>query len=261
MHPTLEAFSDRCAYGDNVLTRADARVKLALALAAIAAVLLSGRILLPLTLFAACVAASLVLRVPGRVLLWRVAGPLSIAAVMCLLRAFLSHGTPLGHFSLWHWQLTLTREGVAEGILIGSRVMGSVSVLILLGSVTPAYKVFGALRWARLPQSLVELAMLMYRHIFSLLGQLADVHSAQRVRLGYAGFRRSLSSAGNLMGMAILRSLDQADRMHEAMVARGYRGVLPIGLPGPIRLADVLALAAGLATLAACYLLCEGGPI
>jgi len=261
MHPTLEAFSDTCAYGDNALTRADARVKLALALAAIAAVLLSGKILLPLTLFGACVAASLVLRVPARVVLWRVAGPLSIAAVMCLLRAFLSHGTPLSHFSIWHWQLTLTREGVAEGILIGARVMGSVSVLILLGSVTPAYKVFGALRWARLPQSLVELALLMYRHIFALLGQLADVHSAQRVRLGYAGFRRSLSSAGNLMGMAILRSLDQADRMHEAMLARGYCGVLPIPVPGPLRRADVLAVAAGLALLAACFLLCEGGPI
>ena len=67
--------------------------------------------------------------------------------------------------------------------------------------------------------------------------------------------------ATDLMGMAILRSLDQADRMHEAMMARGYRGVLPIPVPGPLRRADVLAVAAGLAILAACFLLCEGGPL
>jgi cobalt/nickel transport system permease protein len=261
MHRTLEILSDACAFDENVLTRADARVKLALALAAIAAVLLSASVVLPLAMFGACVVASLAIRVPGRPLAARVAGPLGIAAVMCLLKALLGGGTPWVRVPLGSWESVLSREGVSEGLLVGSRIMGSVSVLVLLGSVTPAYKVFGALRWARLPEGLVEVAMLMYRYIFTLLGQLADVHGAQRLRLGYAGFRRSLASAGRLMGVAILRSLDQADRTYEAMRARGYHGALPMAAPGPLRLADGLALAAGLAVLAAGFLLCRSVPL
>jgi len=261
MHRTLEIFSDTYAFRDNVLARADARVKLALALAAITAVLLSGNVLMPLVMFGACAGVSLAIRVPGRLLAWRVAGPLGIAAVMCILKALLTGGTPLVRAPMGAWQFVLSREGVFQGLVIGSRVMGSVSVLILLGSVTPAYKVFGALRWAHLPDSLVELAMLMYRYIFALLEQVVDVQSAQRVRLGYTGFRRALTSASSLMGVAILRSLDQADRTHEAMEARGYHGALPMAAPRPLRLADAFTLAAGLAVLIAGFLLGRSVPI
>lgn len=261
MHRTLEIFSDSSAYDDNALTRADARLKLALALAAVAAVLVSAGVLLPLGLFAACVATALAIRVPARRVAWRVAGPLGLAAVLCLLKAFATPGTTLARVPLGPWAIELSREGAAEGLRIGSRVLGSVSVLILLGSVTPAYKAFAALRWARLPESLVELAMLMYRYIFALLGQVADVQSAQRVRLGYSTFRRSLDSAGSLMGVALLRALDQADRTTEAMRARGYSGTLPMAAPRPLRLTDGLTLAAGLAILAAAVLLCRGAPL
>ena len=115
MHQTLEAFSDRGAMGDNALTRTDARIKLALALAAIVAVLLSGRILLPLALFAACVLVSLTLRVPPKMLLWRVAGPLGIAVVMGLLRSAMPGGTPVLSVPLGHWSVTFSREGLNEG--------------------------------------------------------------------------------------------------------------------------------------------------
>jgi cobalt/nickel transport system permease protein len=190
-----------------------------------------------------------------------VAGPIGIAAMMCLLRATLSGSTVLCRLPLGPWEITFTREGLQGGILVGSHVLGSVSVIVLLGSVTPAYKVFGALQWAGMPGTLVELAMLMYRYIFSLLEEANNVHSAQRVRLGYVNSRRSLSSTGELMGLVILRAFDQADRTHEAMLVRGYRHRLPMAAPGPLGARDLLTLAAGLVVFAAGFLLCRIGPI
>jgi cobalt/nickel transport system permease protein len=68
----------------------------------------------------------------------------------------------------------------------------------------------------------------MYRYIFILFEQATSVVSAQRVRLGYSSLRQSFRSLGDLSGMVILRSLDQAEKSHEAMIARGYQGTLPL---------------------------------
>ena len=116
-----------------------------------------------------------------------------------------------------------------RGVLLGSRVLGAVSVMLLLSSVTPAYKIFGALRWFHVPEGWVEIALLVYRYTFVLLDQTADIASAQRVRLGYSSLGRSLSSAGVLAGTVVARSMDQAMRTYEAMTLRGYQGRLPMG--------------------------------
>ena len=94
---------------------------------------------------------------------------------------------------------------------------------------TPAYKIFGALRWFHVPEAWVEISLLVYRYTFVLLDQTADIAAAQRVRLGYSTLGRSLSSAGVLAGTVVARSMDQAMRTYEAMILRGYQGRLPLG--------------------------------
>ena len=150
--------------------------------------------------------------------------------------------TPLISFDVGPWQFILTKEGLLDGGLIASRVLGSVSVIVVLCMVTPAGGIFAALRWARLPRTWIELAMLMYRYIFTLFEQATSVLSAQKIRLGYAGLRRSLRSMGNLGGIVLLRSIDQAEKTHEAMVARGYEGLLPMPTPPALRRRDLCLL-------------------
>jgi cobalt/nickel transport system permease protein len=114
-------------------------------------------------------------------------------------------------------------------LLMGSRVLGSVSVVLLLSSVTPAHRIFHSLRWLGVPRGWVEIAALMYRYTFTLLDQTADVLAAQRVRLGYSGLKRSLASLGVLAGAVIVQSMEQATRTYEAMSLRGYQGHMPFG--------------------------------
>ena len=74
----------------------------------------------------------------------------------------------------------------------------------------------------------MELALLVYRYIFVLLEEIITIKDAQKVRLGYCNWRQSLRSLGILGGSLILRAYDRAERVFEAMVARGYTGTMTI---------------------------------
>ena len=225
----LELFSDIFSNRDHFLTRMDPRAKLVFSLLIVLLVILSGRAAFPLTVLAAGLAGMLALGVPKRLLLARLAGPMGMVTVLILLQSFLSGTTEIYSASWGAVKLSLKEEGLRHGLLMGSRVLGAVSAVMFLSLITPAHRVFHALLWFRVPRGWVEVAMLMYRYIFSLLDDVADVAAAQKVRLGYQGVKRSLSSMGVLAGAVMLRSLDQAARTHAAMVVRGYRGSIPFG--------------------------------
>jgi cobalt/nickel transport system permease protein len=242
---------------DSPLARFDVRTRVIVALAAMVAVVLSTRPWLPVAVFALCAGYWLAARESIRFALGRLAPPLGLAGLIWLWRALSTGGTPVWSMDLGPWRLTATHEGLLAGALIASRVLGSVSVFVILCNTTPAHRIESVLRWARFPRTWLEIAMLMQRYIFILLEQALSVVSAQKLRLGYRSFGRALGSMANLAGIVILRSLDQAEKSHQAMVARSYAGTLPIpslpALPGHQR----RIVAASVAILAVAYVLAE----
>ena len=133
--------------------------------------------------------------------------------------------------------------------------------MLLLSACTPAYEVFHALRWFRVPKEWVETAILTYRYTFILLDLTSDIGAAQRLRLGYSRLDRSLASVSTLAGMVIIRAVDQALKTHEAMVLRGYRGQAVLG-PMPALKALDLAMVTGIIAILACaFFLFERIPI
>jgi cobalt/nickel transport system permease protein len=216
----------------------DARSKLTVALVAIACVLFSTRPRLPLMVAVAWLAAARTRGgLPLGFLLRRLVAPLGLAILLFVLHAFLCGTTPLLRIHLAGLAFAPTREGIAQGALLGARVLGAISVMQALSMVTPAYEILNAFGWMRLPRAWVETAMLMVRYVFPLLEQASTVAAAQRARLGYVGLRRSLSSAAALSGTVLIRSMDQAIRTREAMVLRGYQGRIPT-VHLPLRRAD-----------------------
>jgi cobalt/nickel transport system permease protein len=257
----FDLFSDIFACRDNLLTRIDPRPKLLMALVTILLVVFSTRLLLPLLVLLACQGVALALRIPPRLLLMRLCAPMGIVAVLVVLQAFTVEGTPLCATSFCGWHLVASWEGLNRGLLLGARVLASVSVIVLLSSVTPAHKVFHALRCFGLPEAWVEIALLMYRYTFALVDQACDVAAAQRVRLGYSTARRSLASAGVLAGTVLTRSIDQAMRTHEAMTLRGYEGRILFCSLAPMSRTDRILMGAGPITAVLAFFLCEWWPL
>lgn len=254
----LELFSDIFAYRENFGTRIDARAKLVLTMVLLLCVVFSSRMILPLMVFALALGGTLALRLPARLVLARLIGPMAMAAVLVLLQSLLAGRRPAVSFSLLGIHLTVFQEGLQRGLLLAAKVLGAVTLVQLLSLVTPAHRIFYALLWLRVPRGWTEMAMLIYRYTFSLLDDIADVAAAQRVRLGYHGLRRSLSSAGTLAGAVIVRSIDQAARTHEAMKMRGYNGIMPFSPLPAVRGKDLWLMAAGSALAVAACLLLEG---
>ncbi len=252
-----DLFSDIFAYRDNPWTRTDARAKILLAFAGIALVIMSGHTAFPLAVLGCSVAAMLALGHPPRLIFARLAAPLGMVGVLIILLSLFFGRTEVFSFSFWGKEIGFKEEGIRRGLLTGSKVLGAGSLMLLLSLITPAHRIFRALLWFRVPRGWVEISMLMYRYIFSLLDDTADISSAQRVRLGYCGLKRSLHSFGTLAGAVMLRSFDQAARTHEAMVLRGYKGFIP---PGPMPDScpgDWLRLACGAAILGVAYFFLE----
>jgi cobalt/nickel transport system permease protein len=238
----FELFSDIFASRENALTRIDPRAKLAFALLLILCTILSEMVWFPLAVLTCSLAAMALIRIPPGLILLRLSGPLGIVAVLIVLQTFLSGSTPLMSLHLGPWTFTACQEGLARGILLGSRVLAAVSVIVLLSSVTPAHKIFAALRWFKIPEGWVEIAMLVYRYIFSLLDQTSDVLTAQRARLGYSSVKTSLNSVGVVAGTVLIRAMDQAMRTYEAMTLRGYQGSMPYGSLPSLRRIDAWML-------------------
>lgn len=261
MHRLRELFSASHQASASPLGRLDARLKLFPVLAAVVAIMFCHQATLPLALLAASATLAVAMGLRPGVLLLRLAAPAVLAGTIWLLRMAVpadAAAQPLAHLELGGWTIHLAREGFHSGGLIFCRVVSSVCLLIVLGSFTPSYRVFAALRWAKMPRTWVELAMLMYRYIFVFYEQAVSVRSAQRVRLAVgSGWRRSIASAGSLAGVVSLRAIDQADHTHEAMMVRGCRGRMRILPLLPLGWRNWVALGASLVVLAAAWTVCE----
>lgn len=195
----------------------------------ILSVIFSDRPLLPIVVLLFCLLVTIAVGVPAKIFILRLLAPMSIATVLFVLQAFLAGSTEIWGISLWGLKLSMSNEGLHSGIQMSVRILGAVSVMLLLSSVTPAHKIFVGLRALGAPGGWVEIALLMYRYIFVLFDLASDLTSAQRLRLGYSNFKRGMSAAGVVAGTVILRSVDQSIRTDEAMRVRGYRGEIPIG--------------------------------
>ncbi|MDQ0509907.1 cobalt ECF transporter T component CbiQ [Ancylobacter amanitiformis] len=128
--------------------------------------------------------------------------------------------------------LVASLDGVWRASLIAAKVSTCVLVLtVLLGDVEPA-RLGVALRGLRVPERLSRLCVMTMRYTSLLRDEARRLHDAMRAR----GFRPRSSrhtwrSYGNLIGMLLVRALDRAERVEEAMLCRGYTGSFPYHAP------------------------------
>lgn len=123
----------------------------------------------------------------------------------------------------------------------------SASAILLLASTTPLPQVLRALRAFRVPVLLVELIQFIHRYLFVLAEQVWRMRSAAAARGGQASYRAAAGAVSTLFA----RSYDRAERIHQAMLARGYSGELPVASEAPAREADYLLVAAVVSAFAA----------
>ena len=255
MFDSSHIFSDSFAHKENLVTGIEARTKIAFTVIALVINLLSPTVYTPLAIALFCLAALIAIGIPPRLLVLRLAMPLVMAGVVVITQIFFYGTTALFLIPFWGINLVGYEEGLARGLLIMSRVIGGVSLIIFLSMSTPANKLLLAAAWFRVPKIFIELTLLVYRYIFVLLEEIITIRDAQRVRLGYYNWRRSMRSLSILGGSLILRAYDRAERVFEAMIARGYTGTMTIAYTEHFGRRDFIAAVCLSAILAILYLI------
>lgn len=156
--------------------------------------------------------------------------PFVLAAVPLLFVRPSLHAIPIWHLG----PLTVYSEGLLRFLFLSLKSWLAVQIAILMVATTPFPELLQAMRAIGLPRLFVAMFSLTWRYLFVLADEALRLMRARAARSGvdsnrapFSGVRRIRWEAQVTGGMAaslLLRSLERADRIHFAMLARGYDG-------------------------------------
>jgi cobalt/nickel transport system permease protein len=112
--------------------------------------------------------------------------------------------------------------------------------LLVLTTTIPA--LFHGLAALRMPPLLVAILASMYRYISVLADEFTAMRRAATSRNLFSTGRRQRQVIGNMMGSLFIRTYERGERIHQAMLARGFTGLPPLATRVRIGPADRLAL-------------------
>ena len=157
----------------------------------------------------AMLAVAALAQISPATLVFRAAGALPFVVVPTLLR--LLAGTLDLHVVAW----------------MATRGYLAAMVATLLVSVTPFPDLLAGASALGVPDLVVQTIALIYRYLVVLRERAGALAASARAR-GYGPRSpRRVAVGGSMLGALLLRSLDRAERVHRAMLARGYTGRFP----------------------------------
>ncbi len=146
----------------------------------------------------------------------------------------------------------VSQEGLQQALVLVVKINACLlAVTALIGTMEPT-RLGRALAGLGAPLRLVHLFLFMVRYLALFEGELRRLREAMRVR-GFVArsSRHGWRSLGHLAGMLLVRAVDRAERVDEAMRCRGFSGRLPMLAGEPLAGRDFLfgGCAAALAVL------------
>jgi len=211
------------ARGTSAVHRIDPRAKLLVVFAFTLAVVSFDRYqiaaLLPFAVFP--VVAAVLADVPLRPLLRRLALAAPFAVMVGAFNPWLDTA-PL--VRLGAWELS---GGWVSFVSILLRFVLSVSAMLLLVATTGVVGIAVAMAALGAPRAFSAQLLFLHRYGVVLVEEAKDMATAAQLRSGGRPSLR-LRVWVNLMGVLLLRTFERAQRIHLAMLARGYSGSLPV---------------------------------
>jgi cobalt/nickel transport system permease protein len=143
-------------------------------------------------------------------------------AVFALLMPFISHGPRTEVLGI-----VVSEPGLHAGITL--LVKGSMGVLasLTLAATTEPVDVLRGLERLRMPDLIVQIMGFMIRYLDVVTGELSRMLVAMRSRGCDPRSPKHWPTLARAMGALFIRSYERGERVHLAMLSRGYDGRLP----------------------------------
>lgn len=219
------SFLDKYSTLDSPVHELDPRTKLIATLAFILAVVIT-----PVTEWPAFVGyfffVSALILVSKLPLLYVAKRVLLIVPFVLLIGVFniFRTGEPLATMHLWHWQFSITHEGVLVFCNVAAKAIISSLALIMLSSTTSFTNLLRGLQTLRAPKVLVMTLSFAYRYLFVLIDEAMRMWRARDSRNFGGRWAWQVKTIGNMVGTLFIRSYERGERVYAAMLSRGYEG-------------------------------------
>ncbi len=202
-------------------------------------------------------------KIPPRFYAELAIAPLGFALLGALIiLLFFGSGPEIFSFNLAGHRIGATAEGVDQAVLVVSRTLSGTCCLFFLALTTPMVELFAVLKALRMPDSFVELSMMIYRYIFVFLDVAIRMRHAQVTRLGYEGLHSSIHSFSMMAGTLFLQTMEQGEKLYTAMDARCYDGRLSLFEESrPMKVQELLAASGYVTFIAALAYLSRGASL
>lgn len=225
--------------GRSVLGRLDPRVRLGAVLAFILALLSTQS--LP-HLFVAMLLSLTLVPLAGQSLAAIGHRLLHVEGFMLVLFLLLPFSIP-GETVFSIGPLAVSKEGLLRTCVIALKANASViAIFALLGSMEPA-RLGYAMAGLGFPRKLVHLFLFTVRYVNVFRGETERLLEAMRVRAFVpSSTRHTWRTYGNLAGMMLIRSLDRAERIDEAMRCRAFNGRFSLTADGHLTWCDAVCI-------------------
>lgn len=145
--------------------------------------------------------------------------------------------------------LTVHQAGLQVLALVAAKATIGTAAAVLLAATTPFPAVLRGLEALRVPRLLVLIASLMYRYAFVIAAELTRMRSALAARAYRPRHALQAAALGRMGAALFLRTYGRAERVHLAMLARGYTGAMPRATPLSLGPADAAFVALVLAAI------------
>ena len=221
-------FSEEYALKDGFLQSIDPRIKtLSLLLFLLVGVSIKNILVLSCIYFS-CLVLAAVSRINFVYFLirtWVFIPLFSLFIAIPALFSFVSPGEPLYSFNILQFKLVITRQGLGGAVLFLTRVVTSVSLVVLLGLTTRHIELLRVLRFFRVPKVFVMVTGMCYRYVYLFVEILENTYIAIKSRVGRSmHYRKGQAVASWNMAYLWQRSYKLNQDVYDAMRARGYTG-------------------------------------
>ena len=115
----------------------------------------------------------------------------------------------------------------SAGILLAKGTLGVVASILLAATTHPRDLLRGLER-LHLPQLLVQIMTFMFRYVEVVMGEMGRMRVARESRCFRARHVGQMKVVAHSAGALFIRTFERGERVHLAMLARGYTGRLPV---------------------------------
>lgn len=132
--------------------------------------------------------------------------------------------------------MALSVEGLWGAWNVVAKATLCVGASVVLAATTEIPDILSGFDRLRAPRLLTAIATFMVRYVEVVISELGRVRTAIAARLGDTRRTAEAATLATVSGIMFVRAYERGERVHQAMLARGYTGTMPpVGPSAPAR--------------------------